>query len=67
MYNKELAHQNDSIIHPCCCCCLAEFLVHSRAVTDPTTEHHGEDHLKDLDKKQNSVIQFRLYSCTCNS
>lgn len=23
-------------------------LVHSRAVTDPTAQHHGEDHLKDL-------------------
>lgn len=31
-------------------------LVHPRAVTDPTTEHHCEDHLEDLQEKK-SVIQ----------
>lgn len=30
-------------------------LVHSRAVTDPTTEHHCEDHLEDLKEKKRRV------------
>lgn len=34
-------------------------LVHPGAVTDPTAEHHGEDHLEDLKqvKGQYSLIQ----------
>jgi len=39
---------------------LAGHLVYSWAVTDPTTEHHGEDHLKYLDVEEGHtrLIQY---------
>ena len=53
MHNK-----NNPIIQ--WCCLLAGVLIRSRAVADPTAEHHGEDHLKDLNRTNNrtSLIQY---------
>lgn len=41
-------------------------LVYSGAIADPTAEHHGEDHLKDLNVKDESSLIQREYSSTCN-